>query len=134
MKALLDSVRWQARDHPFRSRGLEAAGAADPGRGPEGATERSEECRVLTRNPRVLFVSLPRTKVFHPEHPAPWVILWWRTVDDPLLAELHHTCLRVCSEVGPSEFCLMCHARGPAAARYWREMLGDKFGHLRWRS
>jgi hypothetical protein len=120
MQALFDTVRWHARVTPARSRGAD--------------DDRTEECCVLTRNPRLLFFRLPRSKVFHPDRPAPWGILWWRGVDDALLAELHAACLRVCSEVGLIEFCRMCHAGGPAARRYWREMLGDRFEYLRWRT
>jgi hypothetical protein len=133
MKPLLDSVQWQAREHPARSRGMAASGADGPAPDPQPREDRTEECCVLTRSPRVLFLSLPRSKIFHPQLPAPSALLWWRAVSNALLAELHDACLRVCAEVGLSEFCLMCHAGGLAARRYWKEMLGENLKYLRWR-
>jgi hypothetical protein len=134
MQALFDTVRWHAREHPARSRGAAAAGAGWPVPDSGAGDDRTEECCVLTRNPSLLFFHLPRSKVFHPDRQAPWGILWWRGVDDARLAELHAVCLRVCAEIGLTEFCAMCHTGGPAARRYWREMLGDTFEYLRWRT
>jgi hypothetical protein len=133
MKVLLDSVCWNAREHPVRSRGTVSAGVELPVRQPDAHEDVIEECCVLTRNPRVLFFSLPRSKVFHPQLPFPSGILWWRAVDETLLPSLHATTLEICSEVGLTEFCFMCHAQGSAARRYWQEMLGEQFSHLRWR-
>ena len=133
MKVLLDSVRWYAREHPVRSHGAVLAGMHLPISQTQPWHELVEECCILTRNPRLLFFRLPRSKVFHPQLPFPSAILWWHTVDDTLLASLHATTLRICSEVGLTEFCFMCHGRGRAARRYWKEMLGERSVHLRWR-
>ncbi len=132
---LLDSVRWHAHEHFARSRGTTPAALEMPVMQKDPEEGLVEECCILTRSPRLLFFSLPRSKVFHPQLPFPSGILWWRAADSKfLLLGLHTATLRICSEVGLTEFCFMCHARGRAAQRYWHVMLGEHFTHLRWRS
>ncbi|HVY70573.1 MAG TPA: hypothetical protein VHH73_11625 [Verrucomicrobiae bacterium] len=132
LNPLVNSVRWKAGDHPGPSRGRLAAGL-----GPSAIpreTNLVEDCFVMTRNPRILWFHRPRTKVFLPDAPAPWGILWWHATDDLPLADLHQICIAICSEAGFSEFCAMCQSRAPAATAYWREMLGAYFKYLRARS
>src|ERR1700685_417722 len=94
----------------------------------------AEECCVMTRAPRVMFVTLPRTKVYHPTLPASSGILWWHNADDATLTALHELCLGICAETGFAVVCAMCHAPAVPAFPFWREKLGESFGSLRWRT
>lgn len=134
MKTLIDSVHWEAKDHPTHSRGLLISLP------PINPTERDfprdfpEECQVMTRRQRTLIFNFSRTTVFDPRLPGQGGILKWNTSDEETLLMLHKACMKICSEVGFSEFCVMCEAKGPSAEPYWQEMLGPNYLYLRNRS
>ena len=88
----------------------------------------------MTRRQALVLLNFSRTSVFNPQLPKEGGILWWSTRDAALLRALHTKVVKICAEVGLSEFCMMCEAKGPSAPSYWREMLGDHYGYLKKRS
>ena len=97
-------------------------------------SSRGEDTCVMTRNVRILFWNLPRTKVFSLGNPGLWGILWWRSKDLPALIELHQHCLRLCGEIGLAEFTAMCHRKDTEADAYWDRKLGDHARALKGRT
>ena len=85
----------------------------------------------MTRRQSFIVLNFLRTTVFQPQLPGQGGILWWRTSDESLLTSTHKMVVQICGEVGFSEFCVMCEARGPSAPYYWREMLGEHYRFLK---
>jgi hypothetical protein len=133
MNTLVDRVIWKAKEHPAVSRGMVASGAGKAsGHAPFlHLLEEPEECYVMTRRQALLVFNFSRTSVFNPELRGQGGVLWWRTRDETILTRLHVRCVQICDEVGFSEVCVMCEARGPSAPYYWQEMLGADYCHLK---
>jgi hypothetical protein len=132
MQTLADIVIWRASEHPEMSRGMIASGAAFlVGKAPPLGSDLIEKCFVMTRKQAYVIVNFSRTSVFNPEIAGQGGILYWRTGEAALLKVLHNQVIQICAEVGFSEFCVMCEARGPSAPFYWQEMLGDHYHYLK---
>jgi hypothetical protein len=151
VNTLTDVVKWTASEHSGHSRGM-LKGAPFLANNPplrfEGLVE---EGTVMTRKISGLFTDKSRTTVIKdllPENvagismgdamqqsfnrgPAQAGVLSWKTTDESILAHLHTACVEIISEVGFTEFCLMCEAHGPHAPIYWQEMLGENFRYLK---
>ena len=91
-------------------------------------SSRGEDVCVMTRNVRIIFWNLPRTKVFSMSNPGLFGILWWRSKDLPGLIDLHQHCLRLVGQIGLNEFSSMCHRKDTEADAYWARILE---GHAR---
>ena len=135
MISLVNSVTWKAKEHLEISRGMARSGAGLLSSHSPAVRvlheDLIEQCTVMTRRQLLLVFNLSRTSVFHPSFPKQGGILWWNTKDEGMLAKLHQLCVQICAEVGFSEFCVMCEARGPSAPPYWEEMLGENYRWLR---
>lgn len=146
METLLDHVEWKANEHPEYSRGMTKSAswldAVD--HGPRLMEDLREECYVMTRKQNFFLLNLSHTSVFDKdlhEKSLKWRVSWrrkfqggildWNTNDEAILTQLHWAIVGICAEVGYTEFCVMCQARGPDAPDYWREMLGEKTRYLK---
>ena len=146
METLLDCVEWKANEHPEYSRGMTKSAwwfdATD--QGPRPMEDLQEKCYVMTRKQGFLLFNFSHTSVFDQElseEALKWRVSWrrnfqggildWNTDDEAILAQLHRAIVGICAEVGYTEFCVMCQAKGADAPDYWREMLGENIRYLK---
>jgi hypothetical protein len=148
MDTLLDLVEWKANEHPEYSRGMTkpASWLDADNQGLRSIEDLCEECCVMTRQQSFLFLKFSHTSVFDKdlyEKCLKWRVPWrrkfqggildWNTNDEAILTQLHAAIIKICAEVGYTEFCVYCAAKGPDARDYWREMLGENIRYLkRW--
>ena len=93
-----------------------------------------ENAVVMTRNVRILFWCLPRTKFFSLADPSRWGILWWRPHRMADLIDLHQHCLEMVRAAGLTEVSAQCHRQDAEACAYWEGKLGPHFRHLKKRT